>query len=674
LVKPRAWRRFLRSERVQRIACWVTHCYIRFVYLTNRWSVEGGEWPRRLTRDGRTFIVAFWHGRLLMMPLAWHQLTSFHMLISAHRDGRIIAGAMTYFGIETIAGSTARGGSSALRAMLKRLKEGGCVGITPDGPRGPAMTVSVGTVNIARLARVPVLPLAYATSRRRVLATWDRFHLALPFGRGVFLWGEPIEIAGELDEAGMENFRGLLETRMVEMVREAERLVGHRPHPCRPDKRGTVLPLYRTLTRSLAPLVRLYLAWRRRQGKEDMFRFRERRGIASKIRPPGPLVWIHAASVGEATAMLALIDRLRETRPGLEILVTTGTVASAHLLEQRLPPGAQHQFVPVDVPRWVVRFLDHWRPDLALWVESELWPNLVLATRARGVPMVLLNGRLSVRSYARWRWWPGLIGPVLGAFALCLAQDEDQAERLRRLGAPELATLGDLKAAAAVLPVDPMQLERLRRRIGSRPLWLAASTHAGEEEIVASVHSRLAATHPGLLTIIAPRHPARGDAIATMLAARGLRAARRRGDEPITDDTDIYLADTLGELGLFYSLAGIAFIGGSLVPKGGHNPFEAARLGCAVLHGPNIGNCAGMAAELAVADAAETVHDADGLARAVAALLGDRRLRAERAAAGKRVAAAGLGILDKVLTRLAPWLDPLVAVEHDASRPRRLRA
>jgi lysophospholipid acyltransferase (LPLAT)-like uncharacterized protein len=231
LTKPGTWRRFLRSDLLRRIACWVTHGYIRFVYLTNRWSVEGGERPRRLTRDGRAFIVAFWHGRLLMMPLAWHRMTSFHMLISAHRDGRIIAGAMTYFGIETIAGSTSRGGSSALRAMLKRLKEGGCVGITPDGPRGPAMTVSVGTVNVARLARVPILPLVYATSRRRVLVSWDRFHLALPFGRGVFLWGEPIEIAAELDEAGLENVRSLLETRMVEMVREADRLVGHEISP-----------------------------------------------------------------------------------------------------------------------------------------------------------------------------------------------------------------------------------------------------------------------------------------------------------------------------------------------------------------------------------------------------------------------------------------------------------
>jgi lysophospholipid acyltransferase (LPLAT)-like uncharacterized protein len=222
-----AWRRFLRSSLSRRIACWVTQLYIRFVYLTNRWSIEGYEWTRHLSREGRTCIVTFWHGRLLMMPFAWHRLAPFHMLISAHRDGRIIAGAMTYFGIETIAGSSSRGGSSALRAILKRLKEGACVGITPDGPRGPAMTVSIGMINMARLAGVPIVPVTYATSHRRELATWDHFQLALPFGRGVFLFGDPLEISAELDEAGLEDIRSLLERRMVEMVREADRLVGY---------------------------------------------------------------------------------------------------------------------------------------------------------------------------------------------------------------------------------------------------------------------------------------------------------------------------------------------------------------------------------------------------------------------------------------------------------------
>jgi len=223
------------------------------------------------------------------------------------------------------------------------------------------------------------------------------------------------------------------------------------------------------------------------------------------------------------------------------------------------------------------------------------------------------------------------------------------------------------------LPVDRAQLKALSRQIKTRPLWLAASTHAGEEEIAARVHHQVAADHPGLLTIIVPRHPARGDAIHAMLAARGLRVARRRSSEPITDQTDVYLADTMGELGLFYSLAEIAFVGGSLVAKGGHNPFEAARLHCAVLHGPNIGNCSGMTGELDAAAAAETVFDAGGLARAVSTLLGDRPLRDKRAAAGKRVAAASLEVLDAVLMRLAPWLDRLAPLERRAD-PSRLRA
>jgi 3-deoxy-D-manno-octulosonic-acid transferase len=427
-----------------------------------------------------------------------------------------------------------------------------------------------------------------------------------------------------------------------------------------------MLPLvYRALTWPLPPLALLYLRRRQRRGKEDEGRLDERRGLTSLARPPGPLIWIHAASVGEATATLRLIERLLELRPELEILLTTGTVTSARLLEQRLPARARHQFVPVDLPGWTGRFLDHWRPDMALWVESELWPNLVLATHARDIPMMLVNGRLSVRSYRRWRRWPGLIAPVLSAFALCLAQDAKQAERLRLLGARNVTAVGDLKAAAKALPVDETQLWHLRRQIGSRPLWLAASTHQGEEEVAAAVHARLAVDHPALLTIIAPRHPARSDAVAAMLAAHGLRVARRSRGEPIAPDRQIYLADTMGDLGLLYSLAGIAFIGGSITPKGGHNPFEAARLECAVLHGPDMSNCSGMAEALAAAGASETVTGTDELVRSVSMLLGDQRLCATRCAAGVRAAAGGQGVLDAVLARLSPWLGRLAAIGTD---------
>ena len=288
--------------------------------------------------------------------------------------------------------------------------------------------------------------------------------------------------------------------------------------------------------------------------------------------------------------------------------------------------------------------------------------------------MVLVNARLSARSYGRWRHWPGLIGPILRTFDLCLAQDQAQAERFRSLGARQVATVGDLKAAAPALPFDSSELSRLRGMIGSRPMWLAASTHAGEEKIAARVHQDLAAQHPGLLTIIVPRHPARGDAIGSVLAEQRLRIARRARGDPVTRDTQVYLADTMGELGLFYRLAGIAFVGGSLAAKGGHNPFEAARLGCAVLHGPDMSNCAAMAAALAAAGAAEAVSGAAALAQSVSALLADQRLRAERAAAAARVAAAGLGILDAVLERLGPWLDRLAPLRDPAPSPRWVRA
>lgn len=214
---------------MRRFVCWGTHVYIRFVYLTNRWAVEGGEVPRRLHAEGRPFILAFWHGRLGMIPMAWQRLAPMHMLISGHRDGRMIADVVSYFGVNSIAGSSRRGGLAALRAMLKRLADGDCVGITPDGPWGPAMTASEGIVNVARLAQVPIVPIVFATSRGRVLDTWDRFFFARPFGRGVYLWGEPIEVPAELDEAGLEAMRRLVETRMNDMTREADRRVGRDP-------------------------------------------------------------------------------------------------------------------------------------------------------------------------------------------------------------------------------------------------------------------------------------------------------------------------------------------------------------------------------------------------------------------------------------------------------------
>lgn len=426
------------------------------------------------------------------------------------------------------------------------------------------------------------------------------------------------------------------------------------------------LRAYRALTTALGPLVTLYLIRRLARGKEDRARFAERRGVASIARPENPLVWIHAASIGEAVSMLALIDALVEARPALSVLVTTGTVTSARLLAARLPVGrAWHQYVPVDRPAYVRRFLDHWRPDLALWVESELWPNLITEAHARDIPLLLINGRMSQRSFENWQRWPGLIAPVIGAFDLCLAQDVVQAERLRQLGGQRALCVGNLKSAAGPLPVSESELAKLAAQAAGRPLWLAASTHDGEEDAAAEAHRALKQRWPDLLTLIVPRHPARASAVAASLQAKGLRLARRSLAEPITPETEIYLGDTLGELGLFYRLAGIAFIGGSLVPMGGHNPLEAALLDCAVLHGPDMSNCAAIARDLAAAGAALTVRDAAELAEAVGRLLADPAERARRAAAGLDVAADNRAVLDAVMERIAPWLDRLTL--HAAS-------
>src|SRR6185503_20551219 len=223
----RVMKRWLRSDAAVQLGCWLIHVYARLVWLTGRWTIEGGEIPQRFHAAGRPVILAFWHGRLQMMPYCWDRRVPMHMLISAHTDGRLIAGAVKYFGIEWIAGSSRDGGGGAVRQILRRLKAGACIGITPDGPDGPAMRAKPGIAAVARLSGAPVLPAAYATRRRRILKSWDRFHLPLPFTRGVFIWGEPILIAGALDDAAMEERRVLVETRLNLITAEADRRMGH---------------------------------------------------------------------------------------------------------------------------------------------------------------------------------------------------------------------------------------------------------------------------------------------------------------------------------------------------------------------------------------------------------------------------------------------------------------
>jgi 3-deoxy-D-manno-octulosonic-acid transferase len=380
-----------------------------------------------------------------------------------------------------------------------------------------------------------------------------------------------------------------------------------------------------------APGLRLALHVRQMRGKEERGRLAERRGIDPTPRPPGRLVWLHAASVGETMSILPILAPLAEAAP--TIMLTTGTVTSAKLLAQRLDPALTgrvlHRFVPLDVPRWAARFLDHWKPDVAAFVESELWPNLLGALRTRGIPTMLINARLSDRSLARWRRVPGLARHVLAGFARVQPRSATDAERLRSLGCCHVGEPGDLKFAAPPLPVDEAELRRLRGLLAGRPIWLAASTHPGEEPLVLGVHRVLARRHPGLLTIVAPRHPERGAGIP----AAGYRS---RGEGPPAEG--VWVADTLGELGLLYRLAPVAFIGRSLLPRGGgQNPLEAARLGCAIAVGPHTGNFADHVGMLGAVGGLTVVQDADALCRWVDALLSDPARQRSMAEAARAV-------------------------------------
>lgn len=411
---------------------------------------------------------------------------------------------------------------------------------------------------------------------------------------------------------------------------------------------------YRTATSILEPAVLGLLYWRQRKGREDRTRLGERQGYPSRARPTGHLVWVHGASIGETLSLLPIVERL--TQRGLTVLVTSGTRTSAALIARRLPPGAVHQYVPLDVPRYLRRFLDHWQPDFALVAESEIWPNTIMALDQRQIPLVLVNARMSDRSFQRWLKLPRIIGALLQRFAICLAQTENDAERLDILGAPRVLVTGNLKFDSPPPPADPRVVAHLSGLLAGRPVWFAASTHPGEETAILAVHRALSQRHPHLLTIIAPRHPHRGAEIASIAENNGLRASQRSQGIHPDRATDVYIADTVGEMGLFYRLSPIVIMGGSLVAHGGQNPIEPAKLGAAILHGPHIHNFEDIYASIGAARGALMVKDSASLARAVSELLSNTALTRDMARAASDAVMALGGAVDRTMQSIEPFI------------------
>ncbi|MFW7267596.1 glycosyltransferase N-terminal domain-containing protein [Gluconacetobacter sp. Hr-1-5] len=610
--------------------------YLRLAIGTTRWTfdIHPDAYPLLTGQGEHSVLVAFWHEALALTPaLLWWSTARNptlrpHVLISRNRDGRLIADIIAPWGAGTIAGSTDRkgkdkGGAAALRQLLALIRSGDPVVITPDGPRGPRRQVEQGAIGLARLSGAPIVPVGGWCAHWR-LGGWDRMMLPLPFGRGRIVCGAPIAVTRDDQDAARSHLATALDAAM---------------HAAAPTPAGTAQRLWAGLATLLAPALTLLLHRRLTRDKEIRGRQRERMGLTAQPRPPGRLVWLHAASVGETLSILPVITELLARDATLHVLVTTATVTAATLLEQRLAgtkDGARviHQFVPLDVPRWIGRFLRRWRPDAAALTESELWPNLIEACHRNRIPLALLNARLSDRARAGWGRLPGLAARMLGRFAWIAARSDLDAARFHALGAERIDTPGDLKNAAPPLPADPAALAHVRALLAHRPVWLAAATHEGEEDAIASAARQVRIRHPDLLTIIVPRHPERGPAIAESLDNAPRRAA---GQEPGPPDA-FWICDTLGELGLFYRAVPIVFIGNSLPGpgrRGGHNPLEPARFGAALATGPLTENF--LDAFALLGDAVQIVPDADALAAWVDTMLADPARRAE---AGQRAAAA----------------------------------
>lgn len=661
---------------------------IRFVSQTSTITSEPADMGAVL-KAHHPAIVAMWHGQFMMVPALSPVGVPIRTVAARHGDAEVLAEALRAFDMSLIRGAGAanrkkdRGGVHLLKSAVGALKEGFTVPMTADVPPGPARRAGMGIVTLARLSGRPILPFAVATSRFLAFDTWSRMTLNLPYSHLGACLGEPIVVPRNATPEVMEACRLKVQDGLDAATRTAYRLARANvlratPPAARWRMGGDVLApldtnlkLYRGATNALRGVAPVILGRREARGKENPARRGERFGAASKPRPPGPLVWLHAASVGETNTVLPIIQALAADRPDITLLLTTGTVTSAKLAESRLPPGCIHQFVPLDAVPYVRRFLEYWRPQLAVLTESEIWPNLVLETKARGVPIALVNGRMSKRSFRGWRKRRVAAAALFGRLDLVLTQNARFEDWYTDLGARQVVNAGNLKMDAPAPPIDQAAAAALSAAFAGRPVLLAASTHANEEELLAGVHRDLKRDFPTLVTIIAPRHPERGPAVASQLTQLGLVVRRRAAGEQPDAATDIYLADTIGELGTFYSLAPVCFMGGSLVPHGGQNPIEAVKVGCGVLMGPHTSNFADTYEALLESKGAVRVQSAQALTDALRPLLRDTEQLALMQLRAKTVVDEMSGALSRTLAALTRLLPPRAGDTRptDPSRP-----
>ena len=662
--------------------------YIRFIERTSRRPPLMDDYAATHISN-HPMIIALWHGQFMLLPTMSRYGVPTKAMLALHQDAEGLAQALDYYGIELIRGAGAsakgkdRGGTNAFRLAVQALDQGFSVAMTADVPPGPARRAGHGIVTLAKVSGRPILPVAMCSSRYWALPTWSRMTINLPGSRLGGSFGSPVWVPHDATPDMLETLRLDVENQLNIATLDAYHRAGVSHVRATPPAAlsaagvqiapGAKLKLYVQGTRLFGRVAPQFLRQRERRGKEDGTRRPERFGIALRPRPTGQVYWLHAASVGETVSLLPLIEALQAARPEASVLLTSGTVTSAQLAAQRLGPRAIHQYVPLDVPGFVGRFLDHWQPDIGIFAESEIWPNLILQSAARGIPLALVNARMSKTSFQRWRAHGGVSRPLFSRITCVMAQSREYAERFTNLGAAGVITTGNLKFDAPPPPADAMLLAAYKDALGTRRVFLAASTHADEEGIIADAHAALRAKLPDLVTIIVPRHPERGPAIAKELRGKGFDVALRSeklaaafgGAGP---KSGLVVADTLGELGTWFALAPVAYIGKSLsIETGGHNPIEAARHGAAVLTGPHWGNFDAVYKALFAAKGAVEVRDAASIAAAVARLLDDPAALDAMRAAAVRVCDDLAGALPKTVAALLALVPARPHSGHEAA-------
>lgn len=652
--RRRRWLRFLPP---------ILTILLRIVAGTLRWRFRIPEESRCLIESGHPFVLAFWHGHIFLLPGVFKRVFPKHSeiwtLISRHGDGELIARTVKPLGVHAIRGSTGKGGKEALQEMLQTLAGGHRVAITPDGPRGPRRKVQPGVVLLSSKAQVPILPVAWRASPCLRMKSWDRFEVPLPFGRVCVTFGAPLTVDEDEVRAGLQSACARVEDQMNDLCRSAETELAHSAQADR-----FALGYNFLLALLLIPSLPFFV-WKLLTTPKHRAGLAQRLGLSlpnipgqnSPIRP----IWIHAVSVGEVLATVPMVRKLRQTRPDQPIVISTITPTAQAVARRTFPEVQAVIYFPFDLPFCTRRILHAVRPRLFIHTETEIWPNFLLLLGRAGIPSLIINGRISARSCRQYGWFRFFFREVLRSVSAFGMQSRADCRRIIRIGADpgRVFVTGNMKFDLP-LEEEPETLGlSIRKELGFRledAVWVAGSTHPGEEEIVLDVFVRLRATFPALRLLLAPRHTERAAEIETLARARGLAVARRTRGALAASDAQVLLMDTMGELAKAYAAADLVFVGGSLVPVGGHNLLEPILFGKPVLFGRHTQNTADIARALQDAGGGVEVYDADSLYRQALRLLSSRADREALARSARSILEESRGATERNLKMLERFL------------------